>query len=113
MFHYFFKSTVQVVAHCFGSMIVFASLLSGKLDGKVRNLVCSQVAANPIPSQINKLKAGLYLPGTLEALGMDGLTADTDDYASLSDKLFNNAAKAFHRIILPYDELCHNPVCHR
>lgn len=102
-----------MVAHCAGSSVFFASLLSGALEGKVRNLVCSQVAANPIPSQVNKLKAGLYIPGTAEALGVDGLTVDTDDYVSLTDRLFNNIAKGLTRVILPYDQLCQNPVCHR
>lgn len=100
-------------AHCAGSLVCFASLLSGALEGKVRNLVCSQVAANPVPAQFNKLKACLYLPGTAEALGIDGLTADTDDFASFSEELFNKFAKGVTNIFLPYDELCHNPVCHR
>ena len=91
----------------------FASLLSGALEGKVRNIVCSQMAANPIPSQINKLKAGLHFPGTFEALGVDGITVDTDDYVSLSERIFNSFTKGFSKLILPYDELCRNPVCHR
>lgn len=90
-----------------------ASLLSGALEGKVRSLVCSQLAANPVPALLNKLKAGLYIPGTAEALGVDGRTADTDDFASFSDKLFNKFAKGVTSIFLPYDELCRNPVCHR
>ena len=102
-----------MVAHCAGSLVLFASLLSGALEGKVRSLVCSQVAANPIPTKFNKLKAGLFIPGIAEALGVDGLTVDTDDYASLTDRLFNNIAKGLTRVILPYDELCQNPVCHR
>lgn len=100
-------------AHCAGSLVCFASLLSGALEGKVRSLVCSQVAANPVPTQFNKLKAGLYRPGLTEALGIDGLTVDTDDFASFSDKLFNKFAKGVTTIFLPYDELCRNPVCHR
>ncbi|XP_078381781.1 uncharacterized protein LOC144664495 isoform X2 [Oculina patagonica] len=107
------QKTVQVFAHCGGSLVFFASLLSGALEGKIRNLVCSQVAANPVPAQFNKLKAGLFLPGTAEALGVDGLTVDTDDFASLSESLFNSFAKGVTRIFLPYDELCRNPVCHR
>ena len=102
-----------MVCHCVGSLTFFASLLSGALDGKIRNVVCSQLAANPIPSQINKLRAGLYFPGTVEALGNEGLTADTDDYASLSDKFLNLLAKGVTNLTVPYDELCRNPVCHR
>ena len=91
----------------------FASLLSGALEGKVRSIVCSQVATNPIPSQINKLKTGIHAPSTLEALGVDGITVDTDDYVSLSEKIFNNFTEGLAKVILPYDELCRNPVCHR
>ena len=44
---------------------------------------------------------------------MDGITVDTDDYVSFTDRLFNNIAKGLTRVILPYKELCQNPVCHR
>ena len=91
----------------------FASLLSGALDGKVRSVVASQVAANPIPCQFNKLKAGLHIPGVMDALGMKGLTVDTDDQASWTEKLFNKFVKGVDRVFLPYEQLCHNPVCHR
>lgn len=107
------QENVQVVAHCAGSLVLFASLLSGALDGKVRSVVASQVAANPIPAQFNRLKAGLHLPGVMKALGVKDLTVDTDDYASFFDKLFNTFVKGVDRVFLPYDELCHNPVCHR
>lgn len=64
------------MAHCAGSLVLFASLLSGALEGKVRNVVASQVAANPMPCSFNKLKAGLHIPGVLESLGFEGLTVD-------------------------------------
>ena len=102
-----------MVAHCAGSLVFFASALSGVLDGKVRSLVSSQVAANPIPSQFNKLKAGLHIPGVAKALGIDGITADTDDHASWTERLFNSFVKGVSSVFIPYDELCHNPVCHR
>ena len=102
-----------MIAHCAGSVTFFASLLSGALEGKIRSLVASQVAANTIPTQLNRFKAGLYTPGTAEALGLDGLTVDTDDFVSLSENLFNTFAKGVTRLTLPYDELCRNPVCHR
>ena len=82
----------------------FASLVSGALVGKVRSIVCSQVATNPIPSHINKLKAGIHFPSTLDALGVDGITADTDDYVSLTERIFNNSTKGLSKVILPYDE---------
>ena len=101
------------MAHCAGSLVLFASLLSGALEGKVRNVVASQVAANPKPSSFNKLKAGLHIPGVLGSLGIEGLTVDTDDEASWIEKLFNTFVKGVDYVFLPYDEMCHNPVCHR
>ena len=101
------------MAHCAGSLVCFASLLSGALEGKVRSVVASQVAANPIPCPFNKLKAGLHIPGVVEALGIKGMTVDTDDHASWTEWLFNKFVKGVDYVFLPYDELCHNPVCHR
>ena len=101
------------MAHCAGSLVLFASLLSGALDGKVRNVVASQVAANPIPCPFNKLKAGLHIPGVLESLGIEGITVDTDDDASWSERLFNQFVKAVDHVVLHYEEMCRNPVCHR
>lgn len=91
----------------------FASLLSGALEGKVRSVVSSQVAANPIPCQFNKLKAGLYIPGVMDALGIKGMTVETNDHASWTERLFNTFVKSVDRVFLPYDELCYSPVCHR
>lgn len=107
------QKDVQIVAHCAGSLVLFASLLSGVLEGKVRNVVASQVAANPMPCSFNKLKAGLHIPGVLESLGIKGLTVDTDDQASWTERLFNEFVKDVDYVFLPYDEMCHNPVCHR
>ena len=107
------QRNVQIVAHCAGSLVLFASLLSGALEGKVRSVVASQVASNPIPRSFNKLKAGLHIPGVMKALGIEGITVDTDDRASWTEWLFNKFVKAVDYVFLPYDELCHNPVCHR
>lgn len=108
------QEDVEVVAHCAGSLVLFASLLSGALEGKVRSVVSSQVAANPIPaSTFNKLKAGLHIPGVMEALGVKGMTVDTDDHASWIERIFNTFIKGVDRVFLPYEELCNSPVCHR
>ena len=101
------------MAHCAGSLVCFASLLSGTLEGKVRSVVASQVAANPIPCSFNKLKAGLHIPGVMEALGIKGMTVDTDDHASWTEWLFDKFVKGVDYVFLPYDELCQNPICHR
>ena len=102
-----------MVAHCAGSLVCFASLLSGALEGKLRSLVASQVAANPIPCPFNKLKAGLHIPGVMEAVGIKGLTVDTDDHTCWAGWLFDKYVKGVDHLFLPYDELCRNPVCHR
>ena len=107
------QKDVQVVAHCAGSLVCFASLLSGALEGKVRSLVASQVAANPIPCPFNELKAGLHIPGVMKAVGLKGLTADTDNQTSWAGWLFDKFVKSVDKLFLPYEELCRNPVCHR
>ena len=107
------QKDVQVVAHCAGSLVCFASLLSGALEGKVRSLVASQVAANPIPCPFNELKAGLHIPGVMKAVGIKGLTVDTDDHTSWAGWLFDKFVKGVDHLFLPYEELCRNPVCHR
>lgn len=109
----FIQKDVQVFAHCAGSLVCFASLLSGALQGKVRSLVASQVAANPIPCPFNKMKAGLHIPEVMEALGFKGLTVYTDDQTTWGGWLFNNFVKGIGYTFLPYNELCRNPVCHR
>ena len=91
----------------------FASLLSGALEGKVRSVVASQVAANPIPCTFNKLKAGLRLPGVVKAIGVKGMTVDTDNHNSWTDWFFDKFVKGVGYMFLPYAERCHNPVCHR
>ena len=101
------------MAHCAGSLVLFAALLSGVLEGKVRNVVASQVAANPMPCSFNKLKAGLHIPGVLKSLGIEGITVDTDDQASWTERLFNQFVKGVDYVFLPYEEMCRNPVCHR
>lgn len=102
------------MAHCAGSLVLFASLLSGALDGKVRNVVASQVAANPIPAPFNARKSSLRLPGIAQAFGVNGLTVDTDAHASFFGRIFNGLSKAVvNYLVLPSSERCQSPVCHR
>lgn len=107
------QKTVQVLAHCAGSLSLFCSLLSGALAGKVRSVVASQVAFKPIVHGPSKLKAGIFNPHVAEALGVPGITVDTDNTASWLESLFNKFVKASDNVSLPYEEHCSNPVCHR
>ena len=107
------QETVQVVAHCVGSITLHMSLLSGALEGKVRSLVCSQVATKVWPTTYKKIQAGIFLAEVLTALGVPGITAYDDADASWSEALFDKFVKTSAKLSTPYDELCSSPVCHR
>ncbi len=100
--------SIQAVVHCYGSMTFFMSLLSG-LEG-VRSVVSSQIATHPISKAISEIKAGLYLPDLMDAMGIDTLTAYVDTETGWGgrfvDKLLN---------LYPYEdeEHCRSRVCHR
>ena len=103
---------MQVVAHCAGSLVLFASLLSGALDGKVRNVVASQVAANPIPAPFNSYKSSLRLPEIAHAIGIRGMTVDNGAHASVFGRIFNGLSRAVvSKLVLPYSERCQSYVC--
>ena len=101
-----------MVAHCIGSLINYAALLSGLTAGKIRNFICSQLAAHPIANQFNELKSGIYIPGTLEMLGVDGIDTSPESTAEVTEKLFNSFVKDVSHYF-PYKERCQSYVCHR
>ena len=101
-----------MVAHCLGSTINYAALLSGRTTGKIRNLISMQVAANPMTGQYNELKAGIYLPETLQMLGVTGLDA-SENPVKLTDRLFNAFAKDVSTAFFSYKERCQYHVCYR
>lgn len=98
---------VQVVAHCVGSMSLLMSLLAGKLEGKVRSVICSQLGAHPIPPTLSRLKAALGLAAVLRLLGVKTISADFDPY-NLCDRILDRLLT-----LIPTGERCHNPVCRR
>ncbi|KAK3810316.1 MAG: hypothetical protein J3Q66DRAFT_352765 [Benniella sp.] len=51
---------IQVVAHCVGSLTLWAGMLNGDVEG-VGSLVSSQVATRPLLTTANKIKQGLQL----------------------------------------------------
>jgi cholesterol oxidase len=70
-------SSVQILAHCVGSMS-FVMALSAGMKG-VRSGICSQLGAHPIPTPLNRLRARIRLASLIKAAGIKGLTTDYDD----------------------------------
>ncbi|WP_248795245.1 GMC family oxidoreductase N-terminal domain-containing protein [Pseudomonas sp. MWU13-2105] len=100
---------VQCVVHCYGATTFFMSLLAGLQD--VRSVVCSQIAADTVVATATGIKAGLHLPGMLDAVGIKSLTAYADSKESWFNKLYDKALNVYARI--EAQGYCTNPVCHR
>ena len=100
---------VQCVVHCYGATTFFMSLLAGLQD--VRSVVCSQIAADTVVAAATGIKAGLHLPGMLDAIGIKSLTAYADSKESWFNKLYDTALNGYAR--LEAQGYCTNPVCHR
>lgn len=100
--------TIQAVVHCYGSNTFFMSLLRG-LEG-VRSVVCSQVATDLVCPELTRFKTGVHMPGFLEKLGVDSLTAYVDADSGWRAKLLDRLLELEP---VPEDQECHNPVCHR
>ncbi|WP_345816530.1 alpha/beta fold hydrolase [Paraburkholderia sp. PREW-6R] len=98
---------IQVVGHCLGGLSLTMSLLAG-LQG-VRSAVISQVSAHPVPGTLQKIKAGLHIPGIMEHLGIRDLTAYTQD-GKWPANVLDNALRLYP---LDHDEGCGSPICHR
>ncbi|WCM22338.1 alpha/beta fold hydrolase [Paraburkholderia bryophila] len=98
---------IQVLGHCMGGLALSMSLLYG-LEG-VRSAVISQVSTHPVPGTLQKIKAGLHIPGIMQHLGVRDLTAYTQ-HRSWPNNLFDEALKFYP---LDHDEGCGNPICHR
>lgn len=101
--------TVQVFAHCVGSITFSASVLGGWATG-VRSAMLAQVATHLVPPAFTRFKTGLHVPGVLKALGGKVLDGYTDQDASWADRLFE-AALRLHP--MQAEERCTNPVCRR
>jgi len=97
--------SVQVMAHCVGSMTLLMSLLSG-LQG-VRSAVCSALTFYPISPMANRIRANLDLGKLLTAAHVETLTTDFDSQ-KLQDRLVDSVLKTF-----PSPEQCTSAVCRR
>ena len=110
----FFQKSVQIMAHCIGATSVFASLLSGNLKGKVRNIIVSQVAMNPIISKINYFKKTLPTNKILTAIGIHGVTVETSENAPIYSRILDGLiGMMVNNTLVPSVERCQDPVCHR
>ena len=96
--------SVQVVAHCVGSLSFLMSQLDG-LQG-VRSAICSQTALHPTVSSYVKTKTELRLADVLDHLGVHYLSTDFRS-GKLADRLVEDLWKHFPA------ERCDEQTCHR
>lgn len=97
--------SVQVNAHCVGSMSFQMSLLSG-LEG-VRSAICSCLGLFPEGPGLNKLKARLHVGQALTKARI--MRMSTDYHPEQLDDRFLDALMHLY----PTKERCKNPVCRR
>ncbi|MCK5355703.1 MAG: hypothetical protein KAJ63_11330, partial [Methyloprofundus sp.] len=102
--------TIQAVVHCYGATTFFMSMLAG-LQG-IRSIVCSQIAANIVVPTATKVKTGLHVPGFLDTLGVDSLTAKVPEGGgSLMTQLYDKALSVY--ALAEAQGQCHSDTCHR
>lgn len=100
---------VQCVVHCYGATTFFMAMLAG-LQG-VRSIVCSQIATDIVVPAATAIKTGLHVPGVLDRLGVESLTAYTDRNANWFNKLYDSALDLY--ALAEAQGQCDSPVCHR
>jgi choline dehydrogenase-like flavoprotein len=98
--------TVQVMAHCVGSLTLMMSLATGLEN--VRSAVCSQLTFHPVAPPLNKIKAGLYLANFLTVMGFETLSTEFDTKSNWTDHLYDALLRLY-----PSKEQCNSPVCRR
>jgi len=98
-------SSVQVMAHCVGSMTFLMAMLSG-LQG-VRSAVCSALSLFPVSPIGNRVKAKLDLGTLLRRFGVEMLTTSFDP-GNPADRFIDQVVKMF-----PSREACTSAVCRR
>ena len=95
------RDTIQIVAHCYGATTFTMALLAGITN--VRSVVLSQVSTHLFVEPLGKIKAGLHLPGALEALGVRTMTAYRDTHANWRQRLLDDALRFYP---IPRGEHC-------
>eukprot|EP00794_Sanderia_malayensis_P000205 gene205-819_t len=107
------EKDIQLVIHCFGAIACIASVLLGRLAGKVRSITTSQVSAIAVGSCVNRFKANSCMADLLGKLGVKSFTAYVDKDATWSEKTLNVMTRKFANIVTPTNEHCSSEVCHR
>jgi cholesterol oxidase len=97
--------SVQVMAHCVGSLTFLMALLSG-LKG-VRSGISSALSFFPISTMANKIRADLDLGTAAAKAGLKSVTTDFDSQ-QFQDKFIDAVLKLF-----PSHEQCTSAVCRR
>jgi cholesterol oxidase len=102
------SNTVQVFAHCVGSVSLLMALLDGEngMQGKVRSAVCAQFSLHPMTSKLKVLESDLHVGNLLEAVNQQLLHPDNQRTAG--DVVLD---LALHAVPLPPGEACDLPVC--
>eukprot|EP00163_Fabomonas_tropica_P020545 TRINITY_DN36408_c0_g1_i1.p1 TRINITY_DN36408_c0_g1~~TRINITY_DN36408_c0_g1_i1.p1 ORF type:complete len:1346 (+),score=395.84 TRINITY_DN36408_c0_g1_i1:227-4264(+) len=111
-------SSVQVVAQCVGSITIDMSLLGGWLDPKnIRSKVNFSSAVHYEVIPYRELRAGVYQPEILAALGIDGAYSDSDTHVpkQWKEKMFHEVLDFLTKveIHLPKEDQCDSTTCHR
>jgi len=99
--------SVQIVAHCIGSLTMLMSLANG-LEG-VRSAVASQLTLHPRVAPLNKVRSGLYLANFITALGVDTFTTGIEEERGWTERLYDAAL----RLYPAGRERCASAVCRR
>ena len=99
--------SVQVMAHCVGSMTFLMAMLAG-LQG-VRSAVSSQLTLFPVSPTLNDIRAGLHLGSFLTVLGMETMSTDFDA-SNWKERLFDRVTRLYPT---RRGEQCGSAVCRR
>ncbi|MGH9276155.1 MAG: hypothetical protein ACRDZU_16045, partial [Acidimicrobiales bacterium] len=102
------KQDLHWVTHCVGSMTWMMSVLGGWATPA--SLVLSQVGAHPVGPRLTKLKAKVWAPNLLRALGVKLLTTDSYDDESFGARAFDQVLRLYP---VPKEERCDAAVCRR
>jgi cholesterol oxidase len=100
--------TVQVVAHCVGSITLLMSLAAGTKH--IRSAICSQSTMFFDTTWLLRLKAALHLGALLPKLGFNLLTAKYDASARWTDRFYDVLLRFYPAY---RGERCDSPVCRR
>lgn len=101
------------MVHCFGAIAAIASVLLGRLEGKIRCILTSQVSATPIGNVVNKFKSHGCFSSLTKAAGVKSLTAYVDKESPWSEKTLNHMTRNFAFATTRTNQHCNSEVCHR